>query len=168
MRSTPQRRLAIPLGLCALVMMACGGTVSTSPSDTAGKDNAVSNGAIEGTAFKKFFPIGEAHGGWGLVFGATKQGYAEASLKKDGNEVAVLSITDTVGDPSAKDKFKNSMEKINGYPVGAEENLIDTDILVANRFQVRVRTTSIPNFFKDDRVEWIKKFNLEGLAKLAK
>jgi hypothetical protein len=168
MRSTPLRCIAIPLGLCALVMIACSGTLPTSPYDTAGKDKAVSKEALEGKEFNQFFPKDQAKGEWDFVFGADKKGYAEAKLKKNSKDAATLSITDTVSNPEAKDKFKNSTKQINGYP-SASQLKLETAVLVADRFQVKVLSTVPPNGLTEaEREDWIKKFNLDGLAKLAK
>jgi hypothetical protein len=168
MLSAPMRRLAVPLGLLALIMIACSGNLPTSPYDTAGKDKAVAKEALEGKEFNKFFP--KASAPFDMVAKQDKKGASIYELKKDGKVVASLSITDTVSEPDAKDKFKNSTEKINGYPSGSESSL-ETAILVADRFQVKVRTmppATNATFGKADREEWIKKFDLDGLAKLGK
>ena len=169
MRSTPLRYLTVPFALFALVLLACSGTISTSPYDSVEKkDKAVAKEALPGKDFNKFFPKDQAKGEWDFVFGADKQGYAEGKLKKNGKDVAQLSITDTVSLPETRDKYKTSTEKINGYPAAGTG--METSVLVADRFQVKVHTelAAKETFPKADREEWLKKFDLDGLAKLAK
>jgi hypothetical protein len=167
MRSAPLRYVAVPLALFALGLLACSGAV-TSPYDTVpSKDKAVVKESLEGKEFNKFFP--KASAPFDMVAKQDKKGEAIYELKKDGKPVATLSITDTVNELSARDKFKDSKEKINGFPVGVSESSLETAVLVADRFQVKVRTLPPPQqFTKEDREEWLKKFDLEGLAKLAK
>jgi hypothetical protein len=170
MRTAFPRHLAVPLALTAALMLACGG-VPTSPYDESNKDKkpATKKESLEGKEFNQFFPKDHAKGEWDFVFKAEKKGYAEAVLKKNGKDVATLSITDTVNEPAARDKFKDSTEKINNYPVGKSESTMETAVLVGDRFQVKVRTVPPPtNFSKADREDWMKKFDLDGLAKLAK
>jgi hypothetical protein len=167
MRSTPLRSLTVTSALCAIMMIACGGTV-TSPYDTAPKDKAVSKEAIEGKEFNKFFP--KASPPYDMVAKQDKKGESAYELKKDGKVVAMLYITDTESEPKFKDKFKNSTKNIKGFPSAAESDK-ETAILVADRFQVKVRTwppATNATFGEDQREEWIKKFDLDGLSKLGK
>jgi hypothetical protein len=85
-------------------------------------------------------------------------------LKKGGKDVAELSITDTVNTPDARDKFKQSTQKIAGYPAATQGTTM-TSILVADRFQVKVRSLD-PSFSPIDREAWLQKFNLSGIASL--
>ena len=156
--------------LTAMLMLACGG-IPTSTYDDSSKGPSTVKESLEGKDFNKFFPKDQAKGEWDFVFKADKKGEAAGELKKAGKTVALLAITDTLNEPSAKDKFKASTEKINGYPVGVSESSLETAILVADRFQVKVRTmppATNATFGKTDREDWIKKFDLDGLAKLGK
>ncbi len=83
-------------------------------------------------------------------------------MKTDGNDVAVLSISDTTSTPTAAAKFKSSTKKINGYPA-VEVGNTQTAILVGNRYQVKISSRD-QAFTASDRAAWLKKFNLDGLA----
>jgi hypothetical protein len=123
--------------------------------------SAVVKESSKGGSFNKFFPApGE---GYERVFAQEKQGFAEAKLKKDGKEVAVMSISDTLNNPSAVDKFKDSADTIGGYPAVKQGNT-GTAVLVADRFQVKVLSRD-PAFTETERRAWLEKFDLQGLAK---
>jgi hypothetical protein len=99
-----------------------------------------------------------------VVYTQEKIGFAEATLKEDGEDVATLAIFDTVSNPAAAGKYAESSEELEGYPlvaVGSNTNAI----LVADRFQVQVRSRS-DEFTEDDRKEWLAEFDLDGLAAL--
>jgi hypothetical protein len=165
------RRLAVPLAVTAALMIACSGSFNTSPYDDANRNKgpSTSKDALEGKEFNKFFP--KAAAPFDLVPKQDKKGEALYELKKDGKPVAQLSITDILTMPQLwEEKYKDSKEKINGYPVGVGGLALETAVLVAERFQVKVLTVPAARatFDKADREEWIKKFDLDGLAKLAK
>ncbi len=162
------RSLVAPVVVTTLLMIACGGVMTTSPYDDANKNKgpSTSKEALEGKEFNKFFP--KASAPFDMVAKQDKKGVSLYELKKDGKVVAELSITDTVSTPETRDKYKTSTEKIGNYPA-APDGSLGTAVLVADRFQVKVRT--LPRrrcFSKEDREEWLKKFDLDGLAKLAK
>jgi hypothetical protein len=121
---------------------------------------AVSPEAVAGSSFNRFFPKPAAP--YGLVYKQEKPGFAQASLKKDGKEVAVLSIADTANNPPALEKYKTSRVALAGYPQAAIGSQ-GTGLLVANRFQVQVRSMA-PSFALADREAWLRKFDLDGLA----
>jgi hypothetical protein len=123
---------------------------------------AVAKSATQGGEFNKFFP--PAEDGYQRVFTQEKKGFAEAKLKKDGKEVALLAISDTKSTPATAASYANSTKKIAGYPAREIGNT-QTAILVNNRYQVKVLSRS-PSFTASDREAWIKKFNLDGLAQL--
>jgi hypothetical protein len=123
---------------------------------------ATAQEAIAGGEFNKFFPA--SHDDFEVVYTQEKIGFAEASLKEDGNEVATLSVFDTVSNPAAVDKYAESSKELQGYPlvtVGANGSAI----LVAERFQVQVRSRS-DDFTEEDRKSWLEQFDLGGLAAL--
>ncbi|WP_066426772.1 hypothetical protein [Anabaena sp. 4-3] len=122
---------------------------------------AVAKNATQGSEFNKFFPSEED--GYQRVFTQEKKGFAEAKLKKDGKEVAMLSISDTTSTPGAAAKFSNSTEKIADYPA-VEVGNTQTAVLVG-KYQVKVLSRS-PSFTASDRADWIEKFDLDDLAKL--
>ena len=151
------------LPLVALVV-ACGGNPADTRWASAQRETkpAVAKEALAGSAFNKFFPKAESP--WDLTYKQEKQGTAIASLKKDGKEVATLTVFDTVSEPDVAKDYKESTEALAGCPLVAKGSK-GTAILVANRFQVQVRSMD-NSFGEDDRKEWLKKFDLDGIAKL--
>nr|WP_265266740.1 hypothetical protein [Spirulina subsalsa] len=123
---------------------------------------AVDREAVAGGEFNKFFPRSQA--GYEVVYAQEKKGFAEAKLKREGRDVAMLAVSDTVSNPEAAQKFANSTEQIQGYPVVAQGNTA-TALLVADRFQVKVLSRD-PEFTEGDRKTWLGKFDLSGLARL--
>ncbi|NEP10530.1 MAG: hypothetical protein F6K14_09990 [Symploca sp. SIO2C1] len=122
---------------------------------------AVSKDATQGAEFNKFFPAAGA--GYERVYTQEKKGFASAKLKKDGTEVAVLSINDTSSTPNVAAKYQGSSKQIAGYP--AKETGKSTAILVGDRYQVKVQSRDA-SFTASDREAWLQKFNLQGLARL--
>ena len=115
-----------------------------------------------GGEFNKFFP--KAEDPFDLIYKQEKTGFAEASLKYDGREVALLSISDTVNNPDAKTKYAESAEKLGEYPLAAIGDQ-GTGVLVADRYQVQVRSMD-PEFIEVNRHEWLQQFDLAGLSQL--
>ena len=76
----------------------------------------------------------------------------------------MMAISDTLNNPSAVNKFKNSTETIAGYPA-VSQGKTATAILVGNRFQVKVLSRD-PSFTASDREAWLAKFDLNGLSQL--
>lgn len=130
---------------------------STSKGATAVVDNAQSGGT-----FNRYFP--DSGSGYERVYSQEKKGFAQAKLKKDGKEIAILSISDTVNDPSAVNKFSDSDNQINGYPAVSQGNT-GTAVLVGDRYQVKIRSKDAA-FSSSDRQKWLSKFDLRGLSKL--
>jgi len=128
------------------------------------KSGSGSSQTLAGGEFNKFFP--KKGGEFDVVFTQEKAGMAQAKLKKQGQEVAMLTISDTAGNPSAAEKFKSSTASIAGYPSSASGSN-GTVILVGNRFQVQVRSQG-DDFTQSDREAWLQKFDLGGLARLDK
>ena len=123
---------------------------------------AVVKDATQGSEFNKFFP--SPTGEYQRVYTQEKKGFAQAKLKKDGKDVALLSISDTSSIPGAAAKYSNSDKTIIGYPAVLTGNT-RTSILVNNKYQVTV-TSRDPSFTVSDREDWIERFNLRGLAQL--
>lgn len=117
---------------------------------------------IAGGEFNKFFP--EASGEYDTVYTQEKQGFAEAKLKQNGEDVAMLSISDTALNPDAVTKFQNSELEIAGYPAAEVGN--STAVLVSDRIQVKVQSRG-SLFTAEDRASWLEQFNLQGLEELA-
>lgn len=123
---------------------------------------AVAKNATQGSEFNKFFP--QPQEGYERVYTQEKKGFAEAKLKKDGKDLAMLSISDTISLPSAAQKFQQSNSRISGYPAVNIGNT-QTAVLVNDRYQVKVLSRD-PSFTQADRVSWLEKFDLQGLGQL--
>jgi len=117
---------------------------------------------LAGGEFNKFFPKDE--GDYNVLYTQEKEGFAQARLNLNGVEIATLSVSDTAISVEALDKFKDSKEEIAGYPASSV-GALGTAVLVADRFQVQVRSKDA-SFTADDRIAWIEKFDLAGLAAL--
>jgi len=126
------------------------------------RNQAVSKEAESGGSFNKFFP--QAEGDFKVVYSQEKKGFSQAKLKRDGKDMAMLSISDTISTPDAKTKFQQSSQDINGYPAVAQGSK-GTAVLVADRFQVKVLSRD-DSFVAGDRETWLGKFDLDGLAQL--
>ncbi|MBW4550094.1 MAG: hypothetical protein KME35_03130 [Aphanocapsa sp. GSE-SYN-MK-11-07L] len=123
---------------------------------------AVAKNATQGSEFNAFFP--KPGNGYERLYTQEKKGFAEAKLKKDGKDLAMLAISDTSSIPSAAQKFQQSTQKIGGYPA-VEIGSTQTAVLVGDRYQVKVLSRD-PAFGPAERSNWIAKFDLNGLAKL--
>lgn len=118
---------------------------------------------IEGGALNQFFP--KDQGDFDVIFKAEKDGYAEAKLENGDDELGTLSVSDTAGDPGVINKYNSSTMKIAGYPAVTRGS--NGTAVLAGRFQVQVRSKS-DSFSAADREQWLQKFDLTGLANLAK
>ena len=123
---------------------------------------AVVKESESGGSFNRYFP--EPDSGYQRVYTQEKKGFAEAKLKQAGKEVAVMAISDTLNNPSAVNKFKNSTETIAGYPA-VNQGSNATAILVKDRFQVKVLSRD-PSFTESDRKALLSQFDLNGLSQL--
>jgi hypothetical protein len=128
-----------------------------------GSPAAVDKQAEKGAKFNEFFPGGQ--GSYEVVPAQEKKGFAEYKLKKDGNVVAMLSISDTLSVPEAAAKYAEATDKIGGYPA-VQQGTTATGVLVGGRYQVKVLSRD-PSFTAEDRAAWIQKFDLKGLSQLA-
>ncbi|ELS03541.1 hypothetical protein Xen7305DRAFT_00032650 [Xenococcus sp. PCC 7305] len=124
--------------------------------------SAVVKESVSGGSFNRYFP--KSGSGYKVTFSQEKKGFAEAKLKKDGKDVAVMAISDTLNNPAAQKKFQNSSSSIKGYPA-ASQGKTGTAVLVGERFQVKVLSRN-DSFSESDRSTWLKKFDLSGLARL--
>ena len=124
------------------------------------RGQAVVETATQGGEFNKFFPA--AGDGYERVFTQEKKGFAEAKLKKDGQDLATLAVFDTSSTPATATSYSNSTTQIAGYPAREIGNT-QTAILVNNRYQVKVLSTVLT---PSERADWIEKFNLDGIASL--
>lgn len=127
-----------------------------------GAPTAVAKTAEQGSTFNKFFP--GSTGTYEVVPAQEKKGFAEYKVNQNGKTVAMLSINDTSSVPMAAAKYKTSAEKVAGYPA-VNQGTSTTGLLVNDRYQVKVLSRD-PAFTRDDRVAWLQKFDLRGLARL--
>lgn len=155
---------ALSLSLFLLVTACAAPSTAPPPSTEAPQTSTqVPTGEpLAGGQFNKFFP--EASGDYQRIFAQEKTGFAEAKLKQDGKDVAVLSINDLANNPSAAKKFQDSSNTIAGYPA-VERGKTQTAILVRDRFQVKVQSRD-DSFTPSDREAWLEKFDLQGLSQL--
>jgi hypothetical protein len=123
---------------------------------------AVVQEAESGGSFNRYFP--EARNGYQRIYTQEKKGFAEAKLTRDGKDVAVMAISDTLNNPTAKSKFQNAQNSINGYPA-VNQGTNSTALLVADRYQIKVSSRDT-SFVESDREEWLSKFDLKGLSRL--
>ena len=155
--------------LSAMLLVAGCSTTTAPPASSSGSapstsvpSATVSTDVVPGGEFNKFFPA--ASDGLERVYTQEKEGFAEAKLKRDGNEIAMLAISDTASTPAAAQKYQQSSKSIAGYPA-VELGSTQTSILVADRFQVKAISRD-PSFSQTDREAWLQKFDLNGLARL--
>lgn len=117
---------------------------------------------VAGGELNKFFPA--QAGEYDRVAKQEKAGFALYEMRKGGETLAELSITDMRNDPKGVEKYQTTKDKVDEY-WKVKDGEKGTAILVGDRFQVKVRS---PGGQLDEaaRIEWIKKFDLAGLAKL--
>ena len=115
------RKAVMALVLCTTLAIAGCQAKAPSQFDQVQKDStarnatpAVAKDATKGGEFNQFFPKGQD--GYERVYTQEKKGFAEAKLKKDGKELAMLAVTDTKSLPAAAAKFANAKASIAGYP----------------------------------------------------
>jgi hypothetical protein len=120
--------------------------------------------STKGQELNAFFP--EASGEYERIFAQEKQGFAEIKLKQNGQDVAVMAISDVTNNPTAADKFKESTQDLDGFPLVLQGSK-GTAVLVGDRYQVKVMSRA-DSFTPEDREEWLAKFDLGGLDNLSK
>ncbi len=150
------------VGGCVALNTSANGPQSPAPAPTTITQSPINKKPVSGGKLNAFFP--KASGGYSLTFQQEKKGFAEAKLKKSGEELAMLSINDVANNPSAIAKFKDSSETIEDYPA-VKVGKTQTAVLVGDRYQVKARSLA-DDFSAGDREKWIEKFNLSGLARL--
>lgn len=157
--------LTLLLGACTAVDTPS--RFSQVQEETSGKQAppAVAQAAEQGASFNRFFPKAVAgYDGFQVVPAQEKKGFAEYKVNNAGQNVAVLSINDTLSNPTAAEKYKSSTKAIAGFPsvtIGSN----GTGLLVSDRYQVKVQSRA-ESFTAEDREAWLTKFDLRGLANL--
>lgn len=185
MNIRPFQRAIAPLVLSVLLLTACGSPSSTptssgsessassptttapSPATTAAEATSALKDIAglppqKGSAFNKFFPKGE--GDFKVNFTQEKEGFAEIKVSKAGTELAKISISDTVTNLTARDKFAGAADQVSGFPMVAQGKKA-TAALVGDRYQVKVMSRDA-SFTDADRQAWLAKVDLTGLAQL--
>lgn len=168
MRPTRWLKGFIPLALGLLLLVnAC----SSAPSkydqvqqDTTGfgTPSAVDRKAEQGSTFNQFFPGNQ--GDYQVIPSQEKKGFAEYKLQRGDQTLAMLSISDTTSLPAAAEKYNDATDSIAGFPA-VNQGSTGTGLLVNGRYQVKVLSRD-PSFTQADRVAWLQKFDLQGLAQL--
>ena len=118
---------------------------------------------VAGGELNRFFP--KDQGDYDVIYISEKEGFAQAKLEKNGDELGTLAISDLAGDADAIGKYDAAARKIGSYPAVSRGSK-GTAVLVG-RFQVQVRSKS-DALTASDRDQWLQKFDLPGLEKLAK
>lgn len=156
------KKFSVFAAFCAVcaTLAACGKEPSRWDTSATATLPAANTPKVEGGKLNAFFPA-DGNDGWSRAFTQEKDGFVEAKLKKDANEVTVT-IHDASGDDAAKSKFTSATEKVGEYPlvtVGKNQSAI----LVNNKFQVKVTSQQLD---ADARKALFGKFDLAGLAKM--
>ena len=168
MRQTRWLKGVIPLVLGLLLMVnACASAPSRYDPvqrDTTGfgTPSAVDRKAEQGSTFNQFFP--DNQGDYQVIPYQEKKGFAEYKLQRGDQTLAMLSISDTTSQPAAAEKYNNATDTIAGFPA-VNQGTTATGLLVNGRYQVKVLSRDAA-FTQADRVEWLQKFDLQGLAQL--
>jgi hypothetical protein len=129
--------------------------------------SAVVSESIPGGEFNKFFPT--PPDGFQRVFTQEKDGFAEAKLKQNNQDVALMSVSDILNNTRAINKFRESQETLPGYPTIklAKQGTGGTTILVGDRLQVKVLSLD-SNFTEENRTVLLTNFDINGLTSLVK
>lgn len=158
---------------CAILLLVvsgccCCGPCSTStnlnqPSvfDDLSEDSTetVDPNATAAAEVNKYFPSDAD--GYEVLMTGEKQGTTMADLKSAGELVATLAVFDTVSNEDARTKYASATDELQGFPLVHQGN--KSMVLVGDRFQITVQSKG-DTFTQDDRVTWLKKFDLGGLA----
>ena len=162
------RRFVAALILTSCLLFTSCSQQAPSRFDTAQQEStskgatAVVKDSQPGSAFNRYFP--DSADGYERVYSQEKKGFAQAKLKQEGKEIAIMSISDVLNNPSTVEKFQSSSSQINGYPE-VSQGSTGTAVLVNNRYQVKIRSKD-SSFSQSDREKWLKRFDLRGLSKL--
>ena len=162
---TGARVFSLLLLFATLLLSACTPEAASrwsSAQEASEGQRATSQEAVAGGEFNKFFP--ESRDEFDVVYTQEKVGFAEASVTEKGDAVATFSRFATLINPAATEKYAETNDELEGYPlVAVGDN--GSAILVADRFQVQVRSVR-DDFAQNDREDWLAEFDLDGLAEL--
>lgn len=172
------RKACLAIALSAILMLSTGCSTLAPPespsaqfeqtqADTSGRKapDAVAKEAVNGSSLNGFFPRSVAgYGGYDVVAAQEKKGFAQFKVNEGGENVAMLSINDTISNANAATKYQSSTRDIQGFPALDIGNN-GTGVLVSDRFQVKVQSRS-DRFSAEDREAWLQKFDFKGLSQL--
>ena len=128
--------------------------------DAGSKNTAVEKEAVKGEKFNDIFP--SSSNGYEVVFTQEKDGFVQAKLKSQGENLATLAIFDTISNPSARDDFANASDDVQGFPL-VKKGSNGSSVLVSDRYQITIRSSNA-DFDEQQRKEWLEKFKLRQLA----
>jgi hypothetical protein len=129
-----------------------GGTVADVPAGQ----------VVNGPAFNRLFP--KPQPGEELIFTQEKRGFSQARLKEGDSTKALLSISDVITAPEAREKFNGARQQLGSWPLVEQGNQASA-LLVADRFQVKVIGQG-NGLDPEKRHELLEAFDLPGLAAL--
>ncbi|MEB3157217.1 MAG: hypothetical protein VKO26_07265 [Cyanobacteriota bacterium] len=118
---------------------------------------------VNGPAFNRLFP--KPQPGEELIFTQEKRGFSQARLKAGDSTKALLSISDVITAPEARDKFNSASQRLRSWPL-VEQGPQASALLVADRFQVKVIGQGA-GLDQETRHELLGAFDLNGLAALS-
>ena len=157
------RILLLTLLLNSGLFFSCGSNLqsneTTSTNETATQQDT---GEVEGGSLNTFFPKDQE--GYRVVYNQEKDGFVQASLEKEGEEIATLAISDLNTNLGIKAKYSESTMQVASYPALSKGSK-GTTILVGDRYQVSIRSKE-DSFDENMRKVWFEKFDLAGLANL--
>ena len=164
------RHLLAIFFLLSLVLTtpACSTQESPSRFDAAQQEStnsggiAVTEDAVKGGQLNRYFPQDEKD--YEIIYTQEKRGFAQAKLKQNGEEMALMSISDVANNPTATKKFQDSQDTLGNYPL-VNQGSKATAVLVNNRYQVKIVARN-DTFDATRRQQWLKKFDLNPLAEL--
>lgn len=122
-----------------------------------------SGNPVAGAQLNRYFPA--QLDGEDRVAKQEKEGFAQYSFRRDGVEVAQLSITDLRSNPAAAEKFRKPDMLIAGYPA-TQDGSRGTALLVGGRFQLKVRSPE-GQLNERERSAMLQRFDLIELKKLS-
>jgi hypothetical protein len=117
---------------------------------------------VNGMAFNRLFP--KPQPGEELIFTQEKRGFSQARLKEGDSTKALLSISDVLTAPEARDKFNGASQQLRSWPL-VEQGPQASALLVADRFQVKVIGQG-SGLDQEKRHELLEAFDLPGVAAL--
>lgn len=131
-------------------------------ADVIDVESLKSGDPVGGSQLNQYFP--EQQAGEDRVAKQEKKGFAQYSFRRDGVEIAQLSITDLRSNPAAAEKFRTPDMLIAGYPA-THDGSHGTTLLVGGRFQVKVRSPE-GQLDEGERSAMLQRFNLAKLEML--